>query len=257
MLEATAPGIRQHATWYLASYAMAQANPHSAHDMLRSLGEEQRLTLFPLFPHDISNDPELMRIALAAGDTELVQHLIATSEQRGTLNPTVRSIQASAAHLRGLAHHSVAELERAAELLHHAGRPLTLASALEDLGRQRLGDGATAAAAEAFGQALVLDTEAGATWDAARVRRRLRRLGIRRRIVSADTPRTGWGALTSTEIAVAELATAGRTNRQIAEHLFVSPYTVDTHLRHIFDKLGVKSRVELTRVAADRHRLTE
>jgi len=42
-------------------------------------------------------------------------------------------------------------------------------------------------------------------------------------------------------------------NRQIAEQLFVSPHTVDTHLRHIFDKLGVKSRVELTRAAADRH----
>jgi len=225
--------------------------------MLRSLGDQQRLTLFPLFPHDISNDPEIMRIALASGDTELVEQLIAASEQRGTLNPTVRSIQASAAHLRGLAHHSVADLERATDLLHDAGRPLTLASALEDLGRQRLSDGATAAAVEAFSQALILDSEAGATWDAARVRRRLRRLGIRRRIVTADTPRIGWGALTSTEIAVAELATEGRTNRQIAEQLFVSPYTVDTHLRHIFDKLGVKSRVELTRAAADRHPATD
>jgi len=253
MLGATAPGIRQHAAWYLASHAMAQGNPHTAHDMLRALGDHQRLTLFPLFPHDISNDPELMRIALAAGDTELVEQLIAAGEQRSARNPAVRSIHASAAHARGLANLSVVDLERAAELFHDAGRPLALASALEDLGRQRVSDGATGEAAEAFGQALTLNTEAGATWDAARVRRRLRRLGIRRPIVITDTPRTGWGALTSTETAVAELATEGRTNRQIAEQLFVSPHTVDTHLRHIFDKLGVKSRVELTRAAADRH----
>jgi DNA-binding CsgD family transcriptional regulator/tetratricopeptide (TPR) repeat protein len=257
MLNATAPGIQQHAAWYLASHAMAQGDPRGAHQRLCALGADQRLALFPLFPHDVCNDPQLLRIALAAGDDELVEHLLARSQQRRDLNPAVLSIQASAAHLRGLAHHSAADLERATHQLEEAGRPLALASALEDLGRQRLSDGRTADAIEAFNRALVLDTQVGATWDAARVRRRLRRLGIRRRIVAADTPRTGWAALTSTEIAVAELATEGRTNRQIAEHLFVSPYTVDTHLRHIFDKLGVKSRVELTRVAADRHRLTD
>jgi DNA-binding CsgD family transcriptional regulator len=39
------------------------------------------------------------------------------------------------------------------------------------------------------------------------------------------------------------------TNRQAAERLFMSPYTVDTHLRSIFRKLAVNSRVELTRIA--------
>src|SRR5262249_20613089 len=152
------------------------------------------------------------------------------------LNPRVPSIAACAAHVRGLARHSTPDLETAVRLLRQAPRPLALASALEDLGRARVHDGQTQGGIDAFDQALALDVEIGATWDAARVRRRLRRLGIRRRIVTSDAPRTGWGALTAAEQQVALLVADGKTNREIAEHLFVSPHTVSTHLRHIFDK---------------------
>jgi DNA-binding CsgD family transcriptional regulator len=41
------------------------------------------------------------------------------------------------------------------------------------------------------------------------------------------------------------------TNREVAERLFVSPHTVNSHLRHVFSKLGITSRVELARVACD------
>lgn len=53
--------------------------------------------------------------------------------------------------------------------------------------------------------------------------------------------------LTPTEQSVAVLTAEGLTNRQIGERLYMSRYTVDTHLRSIFAKLGVASRVELTR----------
>lgn len=43
------------------------------------------------------------------------------------------------------------------------------------------------------------------------------------------------------------LVAQGLTNREVAEKLFLSPHTVDSHLRHSFTKLGVTSRVELTR----------
>ena len=72
----------------------------------------------------------------------------------------------------------------AVRTLREVPRPLALASALEDLGRTRLAEGATADAVDAFDQALALSSAHGAAWDAARVRSRLRRLGVRRRLVA-------------------------------------------------------------------------
>jgi len=57
---------------------------------------------------------------------------------------------------------------------------------------------------------------------------------------------TGWGALTRAETEVARLAAEGLTNREIGARLFVSPRTVQTHLSHVFGKLEVASRRELT-----------
>ena len=58
--------------------------------------------------------------------------------------------------------------------------------------------------------------------------------------------------MTKSELAVAELVANGLTNREIAERLFISPHTVNTHLRHAFAKLQVHSRVDLTRRATER-----
>jgi DNA-binding CsgD family transcriptional regulator len=59
--------------------------------------------------------------------------------------------------------------------------------------------------------------------------------------------RFGWSSLSPTELVVADLAARGRTNREIGAALYISPHTVDSHIRHIYAKLGVSSRVELTR----------
>ena len=254
MLQATAPGVQRHAAWHLATHAMALGNAQDAHRWLCALGDTERLSIFPLFPHDTANDPELMRIALAVGDDELAAHTVATAEQRHQLNPQVPSAAACAAHVRGLASHSAADVDAAVTLLRDQVRPLALSSALEDLGRMRIEDGATQAGIDLLDEALGQAVEVGASWDAARIRGRLRRLGIRRRVISADPPRSGWEALTPAERQVAELVTEGKTNREIAEQLFVSPNTVNAHLRHIFDKMAVRSRVELTRVAVDKVR---
>ena len=61
-----------------------------------------------------------------------------------------------------------------------------------------------------------------------------------------------WAALSDAESAVARLAAEGKTNREIAEKLFISPHTVNTHLRHIFEKLDINSRVTLTRITDHR-----
>jgi DNA-binding CsgD family transcriptional regulator len=221
---------------------------------LRALGDSERLGLFPLFPHDIALDAEIARIAIAAEDDELVTAIVIGAERRSEHSPNGRSIQAAAAHVRGLVKQSTAELTGAVELYAAAGRPLAQVSALDDLGNQQLHDGSPDAAVEVFDRSLVLALQIGAGWDAARARSRLRDLGVRRRVVGTDTPRTGWAALTPAEAAVVELVTVGRTNREIAEQLFVSPHTVSTHLRHVFEKMRVRSRVELTRAAAERNR---
>jgi transcriptional regulator of acetoin/glycerol metabolism/DNA-binding CsgD family transcriptional regulator len=65
---------------------------------------------------------------------------------------------------------------------------------------------------------------------------------------------SGWESLTETERRVTELVSEGRTNREVAALTFLSPHTVDYHLRHIFGKLGVDSRVELTRLVVQRGR---
>jgi DNA-binding CsgD family transcriptional regulator len=73
------------------------------------------------------------------------------------------------------------------------------------------------------------------------VRAELRASGARPR----RTALTGPDALTSAERQVASLAADGLSNRQIAQHLFVTQATVETHLRHAFHKLGISSRAEL------------
>jgi DNA-binding CsgD family transcriptional regulator len=52
---------------------------------------------------------------------------------------------------------------------------------------------------------------------------------------------------TDTEATVARLAAEGNTDKQIAEKLFISPHTAHTHLWHTFEKLGINSRVHLSR----------
>jgi DNA-binding CsgD family transcriptional regulator len=244
-----APAPRRHATWFLAARAMASRDPQQAHRHLCERGTDERLAIFPLFPHDVGMDPELVRLALAAGDDELVARAVAIAELRSERNPGVHSHAAIAAHVRGLARSDPSELTLAVNALRQVPRPLALASALEDLGCLRLADGSTTEAVAAFDEALALDFAHGAAWDTARVRSRLRRVGVRRRLAAPADARTGWPALTGTERQVAELIVVGRTNREIAEQLFVSPHTVNTHVRRIFEKLQVRSRVELIRAA--------
>ncbi|MGW0615853.1 response regulator transcription factor [Streptomyces sp. NPDC002788] len=66
---------------------------------------------------------------------------------------------------------------------------------------------------------------------------------------SRQLPDSGWHSLTRAELRVARLVATGLTNRAVAERLVVSPHTVDTHLRHVYAKLSVRSRVQLVRHA--------
>ncbi|MGA9489669.1 MAG: LuxR C-terminal-related transcriptional regulator [Mycobacterium sp.] len=65
-------------------------------------------------------------------------------------------------------------------------------------------------------------------------------------------PANGWGSLTPTERDVVRLVSDGLGNKDIAARLFISPRTVQTHLTHVYTKLGLTSRVQLAQEAARR-----
>jgi DNA-binding CsgD family transcriptional regulator len=109
-------------------------------------------------------------------------------------------------------------------------------AAIEDRLREALGTDAYEAA-RAEGNELSVD-------DALEWARRAR--GPRNR------PAAGWDSLTPTELRVAQLVAEGLTNPEIAKRMFISRATVKTHLTHIFRKLDVQSRIELTAHAVRR-----
>jgi DNA-binding CsgD family transcriptional regulator len=63
-------------------------------------------------------------------------------------------------------------------------------------------------------------------------------------------PASGWASLTPAERDVVQLVSEGLGNKDIATRLFVSPRTVQTHLTHVYTKLGLNSRVQLVQEAA-------
>jgi predicted ATPase/class 3 adenylate cyclase/DNA-binding CsgD family transcriptional regulator len=63
-------------------------------------------------------------------------------------------------------------------------------------------------------------------------------------------PSSGWASLTPTELDVVKLVREGLSNKEIATRLFVSPRTVQTHLTHVYTKLGLTSRVQLVQEAS-------
>ena len=63
-------------------------------------------------------------------------------------------------------------------------------------------------------------------------------------------PTSGWASLTPSERDVVRLVSEGLANKDIAPRLFVSRRTVQTHLTHVYTKLGLTSRVQLAQEAA-------
>jgi DNA-binding CsgD family transcriptional regulator len=132
-------------------------------------------------------------------------------------------------------------LAEAVGLLETTPARYELALALADLGAFLRRSGRRADARGPLRRALDLAQRTGAAPLAERARRELLAAGARPR----RTALTGPDALTSAERRVAGLAADGLSNRQIAQHLFITQPTVETHLRHAFQKLGIASRAHL------------
>jgi DNA-binding CsgD family transcriptional regulator len=192
----------------------------------------------------------LVRTALAAGQDDLAAEVGRAASALARANPDMPALTAAAAQCQGLLAHDPAQLADAAA--QHTD-PWAQASAAEDLAVLLAGQARQDQAITRLHEAMAGYQRAGASTDMARIRGRLRRLGVRRRYwtVSADRPLTGWESLTDAERATAQLAAQGLNNRQIGGRLYISRHTVAFHLRQIFRKLQISSRVQLTRIVVE------
>ena len=192
----------------------------------------------------------LARIGLAAGDTGFAGRAVELAEEGARRNPGVATFEAVALGLRGLVDEDLDRLALAADAAARSPRPLVRAGVFEDYGRALLRAGDLGAAGDRLDPAWALYDQAGADGARCEVQRMMRAAGIRRSWWTAADPRptAGWAALTETETRVARLISEGHTNKSAAAQLNVSVNTVGTHLRSVFAKLDVRSRVQLTNV---------
>jgi DNA-binding CsgD family transcriptional regulator len=198
-------------------------------------------------PLDPTDSPAFVRIALRAGHRESAHRAVVAAERLQAANPDIAILAATATHARGLFEQDAALLQKSAELFEGSPRVIAHGSACEDAAQQSAA-GARDLAVDYLASALTLYESAGDEQDAARVRRRLRAHGVHKRRTTPGPDAHGWLALTPSELQVVRLVAEGATNRAVADRLFLSPHTVNTHLRHAFIKLAISSRVELTRI---------
>ena len=177
------------------------------------------------------------------GELDRAEELVERLEERARIFPRPWTL-AVGARARGLVLAARGDLEGAdtafrAALAEHDSLPMPF-----ELGRTQLvfgqllrRRGERRAAADALEQARGVFVDLGAPVWADRASSELRRIPMRRK--------TRDERLTPTEERVAELAAAGRTNREVAQALFISPKTVEANLSRVYRKLGIRSRAEL------------
>jgi DNA-binding NarL/FixJ family response regulator len=141
----------------------------------------------------------------------------------------------------------------AVAVLEHVQDPIRYGSALVEVARLALEQNEPAAAAQTAARAVEVLDPLGAV--EAEVARAVMAAGASTRPARAPRPRrptSGWESLTPTELLVVEAVSEGLSNPQIAARLYVSRHTVESHVKHIFVKLGITSRVELAGMAVRR-----
>jgi ATP/maltotriose-dependent transcriptional regulator MalT len=222
-------------TWARIEVEEAQVGRSRALELLNSHLTNQ-VAVNRLLLEDPSGAAWWVRAALAVGDRASAERVTARIEALALSNPEISTLSAEYQQARGLFDRR-GDLLKNAAALHKSAR--ARASATEDLA-EALSSRDRGASLIEYEHATAIYSQAGAIRDANRVRRRRRQ--------KADRPVSGWASLTSTEQRVALVVAEGLTNAQVGARLFLSRHTVDFHLRQVFRKLGINSRVELVRV---------
>lgn len=188
--------------------------------------------------------PDLVRIADAAGAGPLVARLANEmtdlSVRRGTA-----SVLATARLCRAVHERDPDRLLGAADAFRRLGRPLCQAYARESAGVLLARNGHAEQARGHLATALRLYAELGAEYDTAQALDRMRQEGVTHPPHPRRRGRTGWDAVTETEMRVAELVAHGLSNREIGARMRISRRTVQCHVSNILAKLSLRSRVEV------------
>jgi DNA-binding CsgD family transcriptional regulator len=180
---------------------------------------------------------------LALGEHDAATALLAELEEQARATGGVWALTiASRCHAllsaaAGESDAAYARLDRALELHEQLQQPFERGRTLLVRGTLQRRNRKKRPARESLTQALAVFDDLGARLWSERARAELRRIGGR-------APAT-LGVLTPTEERVAALVAAGRTYREVADALFISPKTVQWNLSKIYRKLGVRSRAEL------------
>jgi DNA-binding CsgD family transcriptional regulator len=234
--------------WPVALLADLDRDPRAALAIL----EESIATLetghFLFGVPEFEHFPALTSLALRAGEPSVAATVVNAVTALAGRNPQVASLSGYAAHASGILHGSADALARAVAVLSAGPRPLAAAAAQRDLASLLAEGGSRSEAVGLLDVAAGTYDAAGAVADASRCRNLLRRLGVARRLPRAARPVSGWDSLSPAEVAVARVIAEGVTSQVAADQLFVSVNTVNTHLRHVFTKLDIGSRVELARL---------
>lgn len=198
--------------------------------------------------------PTLTRLALTVDDRAAAAAALKACRGEAAMEQTPGRATAAADWCTGLYEGNPALLRSAVDHYRAAGVPVELAEALEDLAVMLAEHGDTGQTKQVMGEALDLYGEFGALWDIRRAEATLRRYGIRRGVRGARAKRAakGWDALTPTERKIALRVAAGRSTSEIAQSMFLTRRTTQTHISHILAKLGMRSRVEIAREAFNR-----
>jgi DNA-binding CsgD family transcriptional regulator len=195
-----------------------------------------------------------VRHALQLGRQAVAEEVVKASEEAAALAPGVPSVRGAALRCRGLMEGDPERLAAAVEVARTGPRILDRMGTCEDAAYVMTSAGRVAEARSHLMEVLALQEDLSARSWAARTRASLRDLGVRHGARGGRSrPASGWESLTRTEREVANLASEGLTNRQIASQLFISPNTVNTHMRHLFQKLEVSSRAGLAAATLRRH----
>ena len=238
------PRMRGQAIWAVAQSVEARDGVAGAAHLLRGLVDDDHLVR-ELLSAQPAAASWLVRAARRLDDERMARQIVRHACDLAKRNDRFPTVQASAAHAVGLVDLDERALATACKL--HVDQ-WSKASALEDLGVLRSTRHADRERVTAtFKQAADLFLGVEAARDASRAHSRLRELGGHegRSPRNRSRPKTRIDQLTSTEFAVAELVRQGLTNKRVAQQLFMSPHTVAFHLKKIFRKLAISSRVEL------------